>query len=135
MANKPATYEYKTTFKNFLSGISWCSRVALRPLPVDFFVHFMCDLIVAMKNDYNYRMLCIQNWDVHCQYYKGNVDLRIHQQAVQDWANCTVELFEQTAQKLNVPNIESISKVYKEFLLSTNWLQRDFYIIANDITH
>lgn len=135
MANNPVTYEYKCTFKDFLNSISYCKRVALRPLPVDFFVHFMCDLIVAMKNAYNYRMLCIQNWDAHLQYYKGIVDLRIQQQAAQDWADCTVELFEQTAHKLNVPNIEPISKVYKEFLLSANWLKRDFCIIANSITH
>ena len=112
MANNPETYDARVEFKNAFSELSSCRRIALRVLPVDFFIHFYRNLIIRIKTDLNYRMILDQ-----FKICRSNRDQQttLYQQAEEDAINTTMETFNDTLNELNVTAI-GVDAVYRNFL-------------------
>ena len=112
MANNPETYDARVEFKNAFSELSSCRRVALRVLPVDFFIHFYRNLIIRIKTDLNYRMILDQFKICRSNRYQQTT---LYQQAEEDAIDTTMETFNDTLNELNVTAI-GVDAVYRNFL-------------------
>lgn len=53
MANNPETYGCRTLLKNCFSALSDCRRVAMKRLPINFFVVMFNDMITAMLDEHD----------------------------------------------------------------------------------
>lgn len=113
-SNKPQTYENRVVFKNALSALSECRRVALKTLPSDFFIHYFVRIINEIKTNPNFN-------DVLSQFHQYYWDVAHKQQVTQDAADMLVALLEEELDAQNIPNKEMISKTYGEFLVNYRW--------------
>lgn len=112
MANNPETYDARVVFKNAFSELSSCKRVALKVLPVDFFIHFYRNLIVRIKTDLTYRMILEQFQTCRSSRYNQPAQ---YKQAETDAIETTMETFNDTLNELNVTAI-GVDAIYKNFL-------------------
>lgn len=112
MANNPETYDARVEFKNAFSELSSCRRVALRVLPVDFFIHFYRNLIVRIKTDLTYRMILEQFKICRSNRYQQTT---LYKQAEEDAIETTMETFDDTLNELNVTAL-GVDAVYRNFL-------------------
>lgn len=126
MANNPETYEYRTSLKNCFSVISECRRVAMRRLPVNFFVVMFDDMVTAMLDEHNpYSDIIIQAWDTRDQrnYYPDP-----------QFVDATMDIFEDTLKKFDITD-PVVSKVYREFLTNTRYIQNYVYFTLANLKH
>lgn len=128
MANNPKTYDNRVVLKNLFSTLSECRRAALRELPIDFFVHFFGRVISKLKHSYDYRALCIQAWTSYYQSARAHKSTKT--QDFIDWKDATLELFKEELELQNVNNIDAISSIYEEHLLSYYYILLLFKEIA-----
>lgn len=112
MANNPETYDCRTTLKNCFSVISECRRVAIKRLPVNFFVVMFNDMVKAILDEHDpYSDIVVQAWD----YRKSN-----HTTDPQ-FIDATMDIFDNTLKKFNISD-PVVSKVYREFITNTKWV-------------
>lgn len=130
MANNPKTYDCRVDLRNLFSALSACRRAALRELPIDFFVHFFGRVISKLKHSYDYRALCVQAWTSYYQSARAHKSTKT--QDVLDWKDVTLELFNEELKLQNVNNIDAISSVYEEYILSSYWLLLLFQEVATN---
>ena len=128
MANNPKTYDCRVDLIKLFSALSSCRRAALRELPIDFFVYFFGRVISKLKHSYDYRALCIQAWTSCCQSVRAGKGVKT--QYVLDWKDATLELFNEELKLQNVNNIDAISSVYEEYILSAYWILLLFQEVA-----
>ena len=102
--NYPITYSTRTLFKTLYSDFADCRRRALCEVPVDFFIHFVSNVIQEIKTNPDYRDVISTTYQ---QRYSGDKT---------QYLDATIEIFEQTLRDLNVENFNNISIVYREFL-------------------
>ena len=122
MANNPETYICRTTLKNCFSVISKCRRVAIKRLPVNFFVVMFNDLTHALLNNENsYADVVIQAWN-----FRKNPPYNIDPQFI----DATMDIFDNTLKKFNI-NDPVVSKVYREFISGTSYVLYCIYYALN----
>lgn len=126
MANNPETYDNRVLYKNALSALAECRRVALRTLPVDFFVHYFVRILKEIKYNNNFRDVLAQ----FLQYYWGSPQ---NKQATQDAVDMLIELFEAELDAQNISNKDIISKTYREYLTNHRWTIREIAWVNNTI--
>ena len=125
MANNPETYEYRTSLKNCFSILSECRRVAMRRLPVNFFVVMFDDMVKAMLDKHDpYSDIVVQAWN----YSKST-----HHTDPQ-FIDATMEIFENTLKKFNI-NDPVVSKVYREYLTQKSYILWYIYYAVSKIKH
>ena len=107
----PITYNTRTLFKQLYADFAGCRRRVLCEVPVDFFVHFVTNVIQEIKTNPDYRDIISTTFQYR---YSGDKT---------QYLDATIEIFEQTLRDLNVENFNSISIVYREFL------DRSIYIL------
>ena len=93
MANNPETYETRTSLKNCFSAISECRRVAMKRLPINFFVVMFDDMIKAMLDEHDpYSDIVIQAWDYRKSRYSTDPQ----------FVDATMDIFDNTLKKFNI---------------------------------
>lgn len=126
MANNPETYDCRTALKNCFSVISECRRVAMKRLPVNFFVVMFDDLTQALvNNDNSYADIVIQAWKAR---RLGNY------QTDPQFVDSTMDIFEGTLKKFDI-NDPVVSKVYREFLTKTGYVLTYIYFALANLKH
>lgn len=124
MANNPETYICRTTLKNCFSVISECRRVAMKRLPINFFVVMFNGLTNALLNNENsYADVVIQAWDL-----KKKPPYKIAPQFI----DATMDIFDNTLKKFNIDD-PVVSKVYREFLTTRGYVLYYIYYALNDL--
>lgn len=125
MANNPETYDCRTSLKNCFSVISECRRVAMKRLPVNFFVVMFDDMVKAMLDEHDpYSDIVVQAWNYRRS--TGNTDLQ--------FIDATMDIFENTLKKFNI-NDPIVSKVYHEFLTKTGYILYYIYHALDSLKH
>lgn len=125
MANNPETYTNKTALKNCLSVISECRRVAMKRLPVNFFVVMFNDMVTAMLDEHDpYSDIVVQAWDYRKSKY--SIDPQ--------FVDATMDIFENTLKKFNI-NDQVVSKVYREFLTKNGYVLTYIYFTLANLKH
>ena len=126
MANNPETYDCRVALKSGFSAISECRRVAMKRLPVNFFVVMFNDMVTAMLDEHNpYSDIIIQAWDTRDQrnYYPDP-----------QFVDATMDIFEDTLKKFDITD-PVVSKVYREFLTNTRYIQNYVYFTLANLKH
>lgn len=112
MANNPETYDCRTSLKNCFSVISECRRVAMKRLPVNFFVVMFNDMVTAI----------LDKDDPYSDIVKQAVDYRwANNKIEQQFIDATMDIFDNTLKKFNIDD-PVVSKVYREFITNTKWV-------------
>ena len=112
MANNPETYECRTALKNCFSALSDCRRVAMRVLPVNFFVEMFTDMVNAILDSCNpYSDIVTQA--IRYRKTNGGVDPQ--------FIDATMDIFDNTLNRFNI-NDPRVSRVYREFLTNTGYI-------------
>lgn len=125
MANYPETYDSKIALKNCFSVISECKRVAMKRLPVNFFVVMFNDMVTAVLDAHDpYSDIVIQAWNYRRS--TGNTDLQ--------FIDATMDIFDNTLKKFNI-NDPVVSKVYREFLTKNGHVLSYIYFALTDLKH
>lgn len=125
MANNPETYDSRTALKNGFSVISECKRVAMKRLPVNFFVVMLNDMVTAILDEHNpYSDIVVQAWD----YRKAN--------RVTDpqFIDATMDIFDNALKKFNIDD-PVVSKVYREFLTLKGYILWYVYCAVSNLKH
>lgn len=125
MANNPETYDGRTSLKNCFSVISECRRVAMKRLPVNFFVVMFNDMVKAMLDERDpYSDIVVQALD----YRKAN--------RVTDpqFIDATMDIFDNTLKKFNIDD-PVVSKVYREFLTLKGYIPWYVYCAVSNLKH
>lgn len=125
MANNPETYECRTSLKNCFSVISECRRVAMRRLPVNFFVVMFDDMVKAMLDEHNpYSDIVIQAWNYRRS--TGKTDPQ--------FIDATMDIFDNTLTKFNIDD-PVVSKIYREFLTKSGYVLTYVYFALANLKH
>ena len=125
MANNPETYDSRTALKNCFSVISECRRVAMKRLPVNFFVVMFGDMVKAMLDEHDpYSDIVIQAWNYRRS--TGKTDPQ--------YVDATMDIFENTLKKFDI-NDPVVSKVYREFLTNYGYVLTYIYFTLADLKH
>lgn len=125
MANNPETYDCRVALKNCFSVISECRRVAMKRLPVNFFVVMFDDMVKAMVDKHDpYSDIVVQAWD----YRKSN-----HNTDPQ-FIDATMDIFDNTLKKFNIDD-PVVSKVYREFLTRNGYVLYYIYFALANLKH
>ena len=125
MANNPETYDYRTVLKNGFSVISECRRVAMKRLPVNFFVVMFNDMVTAiLDKDDLYSDIVVQAADYR----------RATNQIEQQYIDATMDIFDNTLKKFNI-NDPVVSKVYREFITNTKWVLSYINSVVSVLKH
>lgn len=125
MANNPETYETRTSLKNCFSVISECRRVAMKRLPINFFVVMFDDMIKAMLDEHDpYSDIVIQAWDYRKSRY--SIDPQ--------FVDATMDIFDNTLTKFDI-NDPVVSKVYREFLTRNGYVLTYVYFALANLKH
>lgn len=126
MANNPETYDCRVALKECFSVLSECRRVALKRLPVNFFVVMFNNLIRALiNNDNSYADIVIQAWSTRKQR---------NYQPESQFIDATMDIFDNTLKKFNIED-PIVSKVYREFLTRTRYVDSYIYRTVLNIKH
>lgn len=122
MASNPETYETRTSLKNCFSVLSECRRVAMKRLPINFFVVMFDDMVKAMLDEHDpYSDIVIQAWANRKSRYSTDPQ----------FIDATMDIFENTLKKFDI-NDPVVSKVYHEFLTNNGYvLTYIYYALAN----
>ena len=115
--NYPLTYTTRTLFKALYSDFAGCRRRAVCEVPVDFFVHFVTNIIQEIKTNPDYR-------DIISTTFQN----RLSGDKTQ-YLDATIEIFEQTLRDLNVEDFNHISIVYREFLNQAPYILSSLYSV------
>lgn len=125
MANNPETYTCRTPLKNCFSALSECKRVAMKRLPVNFFVVMFDDMVKAMIDENDpYSDIVLQAWD-----YRGYTN-KIDPQYI----DATMDIFDNTLKKFNIED-PVVSKVYREYLTNTSYILWYVYCVMSNINY
>lgn len=125
MANNPETYDCRVSLKTCFSVLSECRRIAMKRLPVNFFVVMFDDLIKAILDKYDpYSDIVIQAWT----YRKS------HRATDPQLIDATMDIFDNTLKKFNIDD-PVVSKVYREFLTKTKYIPWYIYCTVSNIKH
>ena len=125
MANNPETYDSRTALKNCFSVLSECKRVAMKRLPVNFFVVMFNDMVTAMLDEHDpYSDIVIQAWD--SRKSTGYKDPQ--------FVDATMDIFNNTSKKFNI-NDPVVSKVYREFLTQYGYVLTYIYFALANLKH
>lgn len=125
MTNNPETYDCRTSLKNCFSVISECRRVAMKRLPVNFFVVMFDDMVKIMLDEHDpYSDIVVQAWN----YRKTtrNTDPQ--------FIDSTMDIFDNTLKKFNIDD-PVVSKVYREYLTQKSYIQWYIYHAVLNIKH
>lgn len=125
MTNNPETYDCRTSLKNCFSVISECRRVAMKRLPVNFFVVMFDDMVKIMLDEHDpYSDIVVQAWN----YRKTtrNTDPQ--------FIDSTMDIFDNTLKKFNIDD-PVVSKVYREYLTQKSYIQWYIYHAVSNIKH
>lgn len=125
MANNPETYDCRVALKNCFSVISECRRVAMKRLPVNFFVVMFNDMVKAMLDEHDpYSDIVVQAWN----YRKStrNTDPQ--------FIDATMDIFDNTLKKFNIDD-PVVSKMYREYLTQKSYIQWYIYHAVSNIKH
>lgn len=114
--SKPNTYESKTVIKECFNALAYCSRVALRELPTEFFLYFTLNIIKRIKADTDYKTALGCSPDGSLNKTEA---IRI-----------TMEVFKETAEELEVYH-DRIHKVYEDYLNNRTWVLYDLRRMAH----
>lgn len=127
MANRlPKTYQTRVRCKTALSALTECKRVALCPLPTDFFIHFLSRIAKEIKTNPTFV-------DILSQYHTSYWDKTHFAQAAQDAVDTIVELFKDELEVQNIDNVDIIAENYKTYLLTYRWPINQIYWLAKDM--
>jgi hypothetical protein len=125
MANNPETYDCRTLLKNCFSVISECKRVAMKRLPVNFFIVMFNDMVTAMLDEHDpYSDIVVQAWD----YRKAN------RTTDPQFIDATMDIFDNTLKKFNIDD-PVVSKVYREFLTLKGCILWYVYCAVSNLKH
>ena len=125
MANNPETYDCRTSLKNCFSVISECRRVAMKRLPVNFFVVMFNDMVKALLDKYDpYSDIVVQAWN----YRKSN------RTTDPQFIDATMDIFDNTLTKFNIDD-PVVSKVYREYLTQKGYIPWYVYCAVSNIKH
>ena len=125
MANNPETYDCRVALKSGFSAISECKRVAMKRLPVNFFVVMFDDMVKAiLDKDDPYSDIVKQALDYRCAHHK------IEQQYI----DATMDIFDNTLKKFNI-NDPVVSKVYREFITNSKWVLAEINSVVSVLKH
>ena len=125
MANNPETYDSRTALKNGFSVISECRRVAMKRLPVNFFVVMFNDMVTAMLDEHDpYSDIVIQAWNYRKSTYKSDPQ----------FVDATMDIFDNTLKKFNIDD-PVVSKVYREFVTKTGYMLSYIYCALANLKH
>ena len=126
MANNPETYDCRVALKNCFSVLSECRRVAINKLPVNFFVVMFNDMInAALDENDPYSDIVIQAWSTRAQRnYQPDPQL----------IDATMDIFDNTLKKFDIED-PAVSKVYREFLTKTRYIENYIYWTLYHIKH
>lgn len=126
MANNPETHDSRTALKNCFSVIAECRRVAMKRLPVNFFVVMFNDMVKTLLDEYDpYSDIVIQAWD-----YRKSRNYSSDPQFV----DATMDIFENTLKKFDIDD-PVVSKVYREFLTKTSYILYYIYHALANLKH
>lgn len=126
MVNNPETYDSRTALKNCFSVISECRRVAMKRLPVNFFVVMFDDMVKTMLDkDDPYSDIVIQAWNTRNQRNYASDP---------QFVDATMGIFNNTLKKFNIED-PVVSKVYREFLTKTRYVANYIYWTLNHLKH
>ena len=125
MANNPETYAYRVALKECFSVISDCRRIALRSLPVNFFVVMFNDMVTAMLDEHDtYSDIILQ----------ARTYIQSNRTVDPQFIDATMDIFDNTLKKFNIDD-PGVSKVYREFLTKTKYVGNYIYWTLNKIKH
>jgi hypothetical protein len=125
MANNPETYDSRTVLKNGFSVISECKRVAMKRLPVNFFVVMFNDMVKAILDEHDpYSDTVIQAWNYRRS--TGKTDPQ--------FIDATMDIFDNTLKKFNIDD-PVVSKVYREFITNTKWVLSYINSVVSVLKH
>lgn len=125
MANNPETYECRTALKNCFSALSDCRRVAMKRLPVNFFVVMFNDIVKAILDKHDpYSDIVVQAYT----YRKTN------RATDPQFIDATMDIFDNTLKKFNIDD-PVVSKVYREFLTKTGYISWYIYCTVSNLKH
>lgn len=125
MANNPETYDCRTSLKNCFSALSECRRVAMKRLPVNFFVVMFDNMVKAMVDEHDpYSDIVVQAWDYRRS--TGKTDSQ--------FIDATMDIFDNTLKKFNIDD-QVVSKVYREYLTTRGYILWYVYNTVSNIKH
>lgn len=125
MANNPETYDGRISLKNCFSVISECRRVAIKRLPVNFFVVMFNGMVTAMLDEHNpYSEIVVQAWNYRHSKYSTDPQ----------FVDATMDIFENTLKKFDI-NDPIVSKVYRKFLTNNGYVLTYAYFALANLKH
>lgn len=125
MANNPKTYDCRVALKNGFSAISECRRVAMKRLPVNFFIVMFDDMVKAI----------LDKDDPYSDIVKQALDYRwANNKIEQQYIDATMDIFDNTLKKFNI-NDPVVSKVYREFITNTKWVLSYINSVVSVLKH
>ena len=113
MANNPETYDCRVALKNCFGVISECRRVALRILPINFFVIMFHEMVDAILDSCNPYSDIVTQAVEYRKTNRGGTDPQL--------VDATMEIFENTLEKFNIKDPRVVT-VYREFLNTTGYI-------------
>lgn len=126
MANNPKTYDCRVDLRNLFSALSDCRRVALRELPVDFFVGFFQRVVTNLRVSNDYRDICHQ---AVREFRTGRFSNSNYRNM---WIDATIDILEQELEIRDISNSHIILKVYEEYLSNyAYYIMVEFDKVAN----
>lgn len=125
MANNPETYNCRVAPKSGFSAISECRRVAMKRLPVNFFIVMFDDMVKAI----------LDKDDPYSDIVKQALDYRwANNKIEQQYIDATMDIYDNTLKKFNI-NDPVVSKVYREFITNTKWVLSYINSVVSVLKH
>lgn len=119
----PATYVTRVVLSELFRSLSSCRLVALRTLPVEFFVVFFSKIVEHLKVNTHYRETLNIAYET---IYRGTN----RKPCFESWADETITILEPVLDNYNIENKFIIVTAYKKFLMSSTLCIRSMYYVA-----
>lgn len=118
----PATYITRVVLSDLFRSLSSCRLVALRTLPVEFFVVFFSKIIEHLKVKTHYKETLNTAYEA---IYSGPN----WKPYFESWADETIDILETVLDNYNIENKFIIVTAYKKFLTSSTLCIRNMYYV------